>query len=252
MKEYKTNLMKTTWNYRRILLMALLAAFDLLMSYTVSQSSILPIWLDRTGVLMAACIGGPAYGVILILVETVIQLLTGGGLVMLIKGIAAVAAAAAFGTYVRLGFFSNIKGVLIGILTICFVGTCIRMPEYFALFGSFTSDNIVGKAILETLTEMKLPHPIVSMITFFIIDLIDKGLILFTIYGIIKHKPKTISKLFDISDPLPQCVIVKDTAEEEFLSEKEQLAAKAQKKLDERKNAESLKRDELPVSDQDK
>lgn len=241
MKEYNTNLMKTTWGSRRILLMILLMAFDLLMTYTISQNGVFPVWLNATGVLLASCIGGPAYGVILAIIETVIEVFLGGGLVMLVKGIAMIAVAAAFGTYVRLGFFGNIRGVLIGILSICFIDTCIRTPEFFALFGSFTSNNMMGKAIIETLTYIKLPLPFVSAFSFFVMDLIDKAVILFAIYGIVKNRPQTIAKLFAISEPLPQCVIVKDSAEEEFQSEKEQLMAKAQKKLEQKKIVEESK-----------
>lgn len=246
MKEYKTNLMDITWNFRRIFLMAVLLAFDLLMTYTVAQSTMVPIWLNTGGVLMAACVGGPGYGVILAAAEVVIQLVLGGGIISLVKGIAVIAVAAAFGTYVRLGFFSNIKGVLLGVLAICFIDTCIRTPEYFALFGSFSSMSIMGSALIKLLTAIKLPLPFVSALSFFVIDLIDKAIVLVLIHALLKYLPQNMARLLNIEEALPQCVLVSDTAEEEFQAEKDQLLEKAQKKLEKKKAETAADQSDAP------
>lgn len=235
MKEYKTNLMNITWNFRKILLMIVLMAFDLIMSYTIADSRVLPLWLNSTGVLMAACVGGPGYGIILAAVETVINMMIGSTVIGLVQGIAVFAIAAAFGTYVRLGFFGNLKGVALGVLIISFINTCIRMPEYFALFGSFSSHNVLGTELIMALTDLHLPLPFVSTLSFFIIDIIDKTVILGCIYALLKHQTHLVAKFFDTEDPLPQCVIVKNTSEEEFLTEKEQLEERAQRKLEQKK-----------------
>ncbi|MCQ4637402.1 hypothetical protein NE619_11765 [Anaerovorax odorimutans] len=246
MKEYKTNLMDITWSYRKILLMVLLFVFDMFMTYTIAENIALPIRLNNAGVLMAACVGGPGYGAILAVVEIVAQLCLGGDLAILVQGIAVIAVAASFGTYVRLGFFGNIKGVLFGILTICFIDTCIRMPEYYALFGRFTPLSVAGAELMSLLTDIMLPRPFVSAVTFFAMDVIDKAIILFAIYGILKHRPQAVAKLFDIEDPLPECVIVKDTAEEEFQTEKDHLIEKAQQKLEKKKADEVVENADAP------
>lgn len=234
MKEYKTDLMKTSWNYGRILLIPVLVALDYVMTITMGKS-VLPLWLDSIGVLIASCIGGPVFGAVVAVVQTIVELITIGGLVVFVEGTAMLAAAVFFGTYVRLGFFGNLKGVFVGAVAVVFVDTCIRMPANMALFGTFRTNNIMIKAIIDLLDGTHMAPPFVSAIAFMAADIIDRIVVLLIIYFVVTHIPAKIAKVFLATEGLPVYTVVDSASEEEFLSESDRLKAQAKEKLEKQK-----------------
>lgn len=235
MKEYKTNLMKINWSMGHIILIPVLALVDYLLYITVTNTVMIPAWLNSAGSIMGACIAGPAYGVVIALIGGTISVLLGGGTGSALSMLAVIFTVIFIGTYVRLGFFGNLKGVFLAVIFNAFAVSCIWAPVNLALHGGIYKNNILMIKVFELCTEAGMTVPVCSVVSFIIAEIVDMGIILLAVYGIAKIVPESIMEKLGFVKQFPQVTIVDRAEDAEFVSESDKLKEKAQERLDKKK-----------------
>ncbi|MCP1102712.1 hypothetical protein M2454_002026 [Aequitasia blattaphilus] len=238
MKEYKSNILTVIWDVKSILLLVLLSLIDVAMVYFLDNLSGFPLFFDYFGAMAGACIGGPILGVLIALLSTIIRIIFGINEVNIIFVLEAIALAVFVGVYVRLGFFYKKRGVIIGAVLCALMEAFFITAMHLALYGAQPQNYSLYKSLFFMMRRIGMLTPFASLVGFFVTNVLDKGIILFIIYFLITKMPDSIAKFFEISKDFPQAVVVNNQGEEDFLAESEKLKAKAQEKIDKRREKE--------------
>lgn len=232
--EKSTGILKVKWNVGGIILLFLLIALSALGQLLVDAPSF-PLYFDYFGILIGACIGGPLYGVLVAVGGTLVQLLLGGSIVSEVFLLEEIAVAVFMGIYVRMGFFGKKRGVILGVFLCAILQAFLRTSIHFTIFGVLPEAKNSTSAIFFFFWNKGAAAPIANFLSYFIMDFIDKAITMYGIYALLKYFPKNLADKFGINTEIPVAVIVATAADEEFLAESDRLRAKAQEKIDKKK-----------------
>lgn len=245
MKEYKTNLMNIKWDLRKVIVIPVIVIINLFIKFFITDSMVIPVWLDGLGPLFGACVNGPLYGAIIaVLYNVTVMFIDPSNLLAKAVFTALMAAVAVlFGTIVRLGFFSNFKGVVFTIGITAFVEAALITPINFAFFGGTYAGNFLRVAVSARLESMYIGGAWANFLGFLLIALLDKLVVVLIIYGIMKIIPDSWAKACGFKKELPEFVIVSSAGDEAFVSKSDELKDKAQEKLNKKKDDEKVSND---------
>lgn len=245
MKEYKTNLMNIKWDLRKVIVIPVIVIINLFIKFFITDSMVIPVWLDGLGPLFGACVNGPLYGAIIaVLYNVTVMFIDPSNLLAKAVFTALMAAVAVlFGTIVRLGFFSNFKGAVFTIGITAFVEAALITPVNFAFFGGTYAGNFLRVAVSARLEAMYIGGAWANFLGFLLIALLDKLVVVLIIYGIMKIIPDSWAKACGFKKELPELVIVASANDEAFVSKSDELKDRAQEKLNKKKDDEKISKD---------
>lgn len=218
---------------------------NVLIRHFISDNMYMPVWMDNLLPMFAACFNGPIYGVLItVLYNIVVMILVPGNfLAQVIVTASMVAVVIIFGTVVRMGFLSDVRGVVGTIAITAFVEAALLTPSNYAFYGGKYAANFFRTWVSDQLLNIHVAAPWNDFLGFFVVALLDKAIIILILIGIMKIIPETVTQKMGLQKGFPTFTIVDTPGDEEFLPESDRLREKAQEKLN-KKKAEEQKAEE--------
>ena len=164
----------------------ILIALCVLMNYfggLYASAHKLPVWLDSTGTVLAAYLGGPVCGALVGMTGNLIGYIAYGD--NWVYAIVSIAIGVVVGLAARRKSFSSLLNILTTAAMLTVTATVVALPLHI-FFGNYSTGNIWGDAVSGFLMEKGLPNYLSLPVGQIYVELLDKLLTLILLYILIR------------------------------------------------------------------